>query len=239
MQTKFKLKDLKPDTDFVKWNDSMAMHFDQDKYYSESHPFVLWVERKRMSTITNSIRQHLNTTNQKDPMIIEVGCGMGHVLEEVASKITTKNLFGIDISESWLEKAKQKIGNKAKLMYGFAEDLPFEDNSVDYVICSEVLEHIIDPKVALNEIKRVVKASGLIIISIPEERIINKLKDIIYFFKLYNRLFPNIVKDNEWHIHHFNLKYFKELMPADLEITSIKAIPLLLLPLRYVVTLRK
>lgn len=237
--TKFKLTNAKPDEDFVEWNKLMSKNYNQDYYYERSHPFIVWVERKRLTAISSLIKAHLKTTNFTDPTIVEVGCGAGHVLKEITHKINTKNLIGIDILEDWLNQAKEKLGDKVKLIKGFAEKLPFNDNSIDYLVCSEVLEHVIDPIVVLNEIKRTVKENGLIVISIPNETIINKIKNLFDSVKLYDKLFPNLEKHNDWHIHCFDLQSFKDCIPKGLEIQKIKYIPNSILPLRYVITFKK
>ena len=238
-QPQFKLKDLKPDKDFIEWNESMSHKQDIDLYYGSSHAFIKYVEKLRLRKITSLIELHIKKNDLIDPTILEVGCGTGHVLEEIADRIATKELIGIDPLDWWLDKAKARLGNRARLVKGFAEDLPFENNSMDFVICTEVIEHVIDPKVALKELKRVVKNDGLIIISIPNEKLINRLKDIIDFFKIYKKLFSNIPKrnDDEWHLHSFDLKSFKDCIPPEIKVQSIIPIPSGFLPLRYIITM--
>ena len=46
-------------------------------------------------------------------------------------------------------------------------NIPYEDNKFDYIICNQVLEHIIKEKEAINELKRVVKPNGKIILTVP------------------------------------------------------------------------
>jgi len=48
-----------------------------------------------------------------------------------------------------------------------ARNLPFEDNSIDAVICESLLEHVKDPQVVINQIYRVLKPGGMIYISTP------------------------------------------------------------------------
>ena len=236
----FTLKDSKPDKDFILWNEEMSRNYNQDEYYEKSNFAIIWIEQKRLAAIRSLIKKHLELTKLLDPTIVEVGCGTGQVLEEITHVVKTKNLIGIDPLEGWLSKAKEKLNGKAKLIKGFGEDLPFENNSVDYVVCTEVLEHVIDPKVVLMEFNRVLKKEGLIIISIPNEKLINNLKEFINSFRLYNKLFPNIQKDNDWHIHSFDLKLLKESTPDELELLSpIHFIPHYFVPLRYVAALRK
>ena len=237
--TTFKLKNSRPDEDFIEWNEKMSRSFNQEFYYKHSNPLIIWVEKKRLNSISKLIKKELQETKLIDPNILEVGCGEGHVLEEISSKIKTKNLFGLDPLENWLEKAKAKLGTKARLIKGFAEDLPFDNNSMDIVICSEVLEHVIDPQIVLNQLKRVIKPDGLIIVSIPNDRLIDTLKETLDIFKLYNKFFPKIQKDNQWHIHSFSLTLLKQFLPTDLKTQKIITIPSPLLPLRYTVSLRK
>ena len=46
-------------------------------------------------------------------------------------------------------------------------DIPFKDNIFDYIICNQVLEHVVNEKKALYELKRVIKPDGRIIITVP------------------------------------------------------------------------
>ena len=49
-----------------------------------------------------------------------------------------------------------------------AKKLPFKDNTFDFIVCSEVLEHIIDYQSALSEINRILKPQGKLAISVPK-----------------------------------------------------------------------
>lgn len=241
METKlnFKLTNSKPDKDFIEWNELMSKNYNQDDYYFKSNPFIVWVEKLRLVDISNSVKEFIYKNNLKNPTVLEVGCGAGHVLDAIKSKVGTKDLIGLDPLDDWRDLARKRLGDEVKLIKGFAEDLPFENDSIDCLVCSEVLEHIIDPSIALNEFKRVIRKDGVIITSIPNETIIDFLKNIINFLKVYNLLFPNIQKDNEWHIHDFDLKLFNQYLPVDLKIIRTKAIPSAILPLRYVISLKK
>ena len=236
---KFKLKNSKPEQDFIEWNKSMSHHFDQDNYYYKSHPFIVWVENLRLKAISKIIKSHIDINKNTNPMILEVGCGAGHVLEEIVNSIPEVVLTGLDPLQEWLDKAKKRLGNKSvKLINGLGENLPFEDKSMDCTICTEVLEHVLDPKAILKELSRVTKHNGLVVVSIPNEVLINRLKNLIDAFKIYEKLFPNIQKHNDWHIHCFDIESFKEIIPEGLKIKSIYSIPFLLLPLRYVITFK-
>ncbi|HHT9155478.1 MAG TPA: methyltransferase domain-containing protein [Candidatus Tripitaka sp. YC43] len=50
---------------------------------------------------------------------------------------------------------------------GFGERLPFKDNSFDVVVCSQVLEHVLNPEVIAGEMVRVLKPTGRVIVETP------------------------------------------------------------------------
>jgi ubiquinone/menaquinone biosynthesis C-methylase UbiE len=84
--------------------------------------------------------------------LLDVACGLGRMLE-VGLDYNVKT-FGIDISEVAVEKAKTKLP-KATILEANAEQLPFENNTFDYVTCLGSLERMIDKDKVLSEIKRV------------------------------------------------------------------------------------
>ena len=102
-KSKFKLKDLKPSNDFIEWNKLMSNNYDQDYYYEKSSPFIVWIEKLRLKSISNFIRKDIGKNNYACPTILEVGCGAGHVLKEIDKNIGSKKLIGLDPLENWLE----------------------------------------------------------------------------------------------------------------------------------------
>lgn len=88
---------------------------------------------------------------------LDVACGPGLLLGVVAEKGV--KTFGIDISETAIEMAKTKLPN-ADLKVANAEDLPFEDNTFDFISCLGSLERMLDLNQALKEQIRVAKKSA-------------------------------------------------------------------------------
>ncbi len=96
---------------------------------------------------------------------LDVGCGDGTLLYVLSQKYKfIIDKYGIEISYKACQKALEKGIN---VIRGNAEILPFPDNFFDTVICSEVLEHLVFPEKALEEIYRVSKNNAIIIFSIP------------------------------------------------------------------------
>ncbi len=91
---------------------------------------------------------------EKGDKILDVACGLGRLLE--ACLPFDASLYGIDISDVAVNKAKENVPN-ANIEEGNAEDLKFEDETFDFVTCLGSLERMIDLNKVLFEIKRIGK----------------------------------------------------------------------------------
>lgn len=103
--------------------------------------------------------------------VLDIGCGQGILIRELIPHRTEAVFYGIDISEKSISIAnKQQINaNFIQLnMLLLPEPLPaFLDNNIDVAICSEVLEHIDDPLLFLQNIKPFLKKDASLIITVP------------------------------------------------------------------------
>jgi ubiquinone/menaquinone biosynthesis C-methylase UbiE len=98
--------------------------------------------------------------------ILDVGCGRGQPLADWQRWGTpAKNLYGIDLMESFLHEAKDALPN-ANLLVGSGDCLPFRDACFDIVVQLTMFTSILDPsmrKGAAAEMLRVLAPGGLII----------------------------------------------------------------------------
>lgn len=95
--------------------------------------------------------------------VLEIGCGNGYYLSLLNRLNIKLKLVGIDKDLLALKDAAKFIGDKSvKLILGDAAKLPFESNSFDKVVISEVIEHVADEDVVLKEAKRVLKGGGVL-----------------------------------------------------------------------------
>ncbi len=92
--------------------------------------------------------------------VLEVGCGTGIFLEWFRSR--GHMVAGLEPSGASLELARRRLGQKARLIQGFAEDLPYEDNEFDTVALITTLEFVADPYAALKEAFRVARRNVLL-----------------------------------------------------------------------------
>lgn len=89
--------------------------------------------------------------------VVEVGCGTGHWLRELAPLIKTG--IGIDPSVPMLLRAKAN-GVTAQMICGVAEHLPLVSRMADVVFCVHVLHHLRQPAAYLAEAMRILKPGG-------------------------------------------------------------------------------
>ena len=118
---------------------------------------------KRAKFIFREIEKHRPKT------ILDIGCGRGFYLKTISLYTFPQEIHGIDINREYLEKAKRICSDKRiKVKQGSIYKLSYRDNYFDFIICSEVLEHLSDDEKALLEVKRVLKPSGFLIITVPK-----------------------------------------------------------------------
>lgn len=102
-------------------------------------------------------------SGQAHAKVLDLGCGAGHVSFHVAPYVNS--VVAYDLSASMLEvvaKASQeKQLHNIETMQGVAESLPFADNSFDFVLSRYSAHHWQDLGVALREVRRVLKPSGV------------------------------------------------------------------------------
>ncbi len=96
---------------------------------------------------------------------LELGCGTGALLNVLLPR--TGQTIGVDASQGMLDEAQKALGARAKqvdLRLGYIEHLPVGDESVETAVAYMVLHHLNDPRLALQEARRVLKADGKLII---------------------------------------------------------------------------
>ena len=102
---------------------------------------------------------------------IDVGCGTGHFLRELKKRHPSISITGTDFSEASIAVAK-KVNEDGEFFTMDIFNVPAEQyNKYDYVICSEVLEHLLQPEIALQNIIQLANKTGHIILTVPNGRI--------------------------------------------------------------------
>jgi SAM-dependent methyltransferase len=96
--------------------------------------------------------------------ILEVGCGYGRISSSLVGAAQIK-LVGVDGSESMLQEWRQTLTGDATGCRADAGQLPFKEESFDGVLCTGVLMHLQDQRLALAELCRVLRPGGRLVVS--------------------------------------------------------------------------
>lgn len=251
--------------DFEAWNEAMATKYNPEDYYEGASSLVRFVERRRLARVIDAADAHayddVLEVGCGPGVVLEAlhvarigragsgraggagGAGDGRGGAAAGTVPEHGRLVGVDLSERMLELALKRLqplrsaGVEMELHRAAAEELPFEDGSFDVIVCTEVLEHVVDPAAVIRELARVARPAARIVMSVPNEPLINRLKRIVGAFGLFDRLLPGIPKkmDDEWHIHSFDLGMLKGEAKPFVTLADVRAVPWNWLPLRYVV----
>jgi 2-polyprenyl-3-methyl-5-hydroxy-6-metoxy-1,4-benzoquinol methylase len=105
--------------------------------------------------------------------ILDVACGEGYgsnFLSHFANKV-----YGVDKNLDTINAARVKYTKEnLEFICASIDNLPFENYFFDVIVCFETIEHVIDHMKALEELKRLLNPTGVLIISTPEKNIYNK-----------------------------------------------------------------
>ncbi|MER6047444.1 methyltransferase domain-containing protein [Streptomyces sp. NPDC001793] len=98
--------------------------------------------------------------------ILDIGCGDGTAATTAANTLTGHRVIGVDWSQDALRRARTHIRHvvRGELTDG---GLPFTTGAADAVLFSEVIEHLVDPDAALDELRRVLRPDGHLLLSTP------------------------------------------------------------------------
>lgn len=118
-----------------------------------------------------------------DQAVMDVGCGSGWFLERVVERYArdgyAPHAVGLEASRMQAAFTARRFAKREALstvVLGNAERLPFADESFDLVTCSETLEQVETPARAVQEMARVLKPGGRLLLSAP-----SRLSEVMWY----------------------------------------------------------
>ena len=134
----------------------------------------------------------------EDMDVLDIASGEGYGSSMLAEKANT--VIGVDISQETIKHAKRKYsGKNLKFMVGGCDKIPMPDSSVDAVVSFETIEHHDLHDEMISEIKRVLKPTGILIISSPDKRNYSEgpgIENPYHVKELYEEEFKELINNN-------------------------------------------
>lgn len=129
--------------------------------------------------------------------VVDIGSGSGWT-----SAIPHKRIFFVDLSMKNLLSLKDETSGP---LLSDAHRLPFKDESIEFLIASEIIEHLNDPEIAAREMWRVMKPGGRIVLSTP------------YKERIHYTLCIHCNQPTPWnaHLHSFDREKLLSFFPAN------------------------
>lgn len=113
------------------------------------------------------VERHLKQLGIDGKKVVDLGCGDGQWSIQLKQSHEIE-LVGVDYNELRLDRYRHNVPD-ADALFGSCLDIPLEDDFADVVMFHQVLEHIPQPAEALAEVRRILKAGGWLILSVPNE----------------------------------------------------------------------
>jgi Methylase involved in ubiquinone/menaquinone biosynthesis len=147
------------------------------KVYDRVNPFI-WTDAMRTEALDL-------LDLDRDDRVLDVGCGTGFATEGLLDRVET--VHGLDQSSHQMQKAFEKFGRHGRVRFcrGDAERLPFADDAFDVVWSSGSIEYWPNPVDALEELRRVTRPGGQVLVvgpNNPRTSVMKRVADAIMLF---------------------------------------------------------
>jgi len=217
-------------TSIADWNDEMVQKYHKDGTRFERGFFL---KRKMEFGVLKKMLNYASI--KKSDRICDVGCGEGFLLKLVGQ---AKKIVGVEISISALNRSKEILKDRPDIVTvkADAQKIPLPNESFDIVLCCEMLEHLPDPKIVMNEVHRILRHGGKFVLAIPNEKGSQNLLRFARRLK-FSRIVEGVSTKgkvtNEWHLQDASKEWLKTICGELFEIKKITNYPIYL-PLRII-----
>lgn len=147
-----------PDAYIANYDRIARDHLEARKQQEVSNPFI---EDQDWRDIERSTAELLKRHTKPGWRVLDVGVGLGRLL----TQFPDLERYGLDVSIDYLREARNA---GIEVCCARAEDIPFTDSFFDAVVCTDVLEHVIDLNKVLGLVTHVLKPGGLLIVRVPD-----------------------------------------------------------------------
>jgi SAM-dependent methyltransferase len=118
------------------------------------------------------VSRHLTQDDLADRCVLEIGCGRGELVQRlVQGAIGPRRLVAADFAQSAVHFGRRRLqaalNHRVSWAVASIQEIPVADATFDTVISCETIEHVVDPARALDEIYRVLRPGGRLLLTTP------------------------------------------------------------------------
>ena len=128
------------------------------KNYETNQAGIYKMCRKDYPKILEEIRKKPFET------LLDAGCGTAPMVSLLSEEYPNAHFTGLDLTPEMIKQAQGKNLANAEFVVGDCEAMPFADESFDIVINSQSFHHYPDPQAFFNEVSRVLKPGGMLVL---------------------------------------------------------------------------
>lgn len=134
-----------------------------EKATAESEKWEQYAVRNHIydSIVPPTLTQAFKDYNNEVKNFVDVGCGDGALLQglKMHGWFSNRTIYGIDLSQTRLDRLKQ-ICPEVSTILASAESIKLPDECIDFAISTQVIEHVLDQPLMLDELARIVRPGG-------------------------------------------------------------------------------
>lgn len=144
-----------------------------EKYWSENETH----QRGDFDLKWPKLKQYIPETSAIT--ILDFGCGAGHILSEIRKINPNAKLIGLDVSESALVEARKLLPEAEFHKIEDGGKFPLDNEIVDFIFTSEVIEHVYDTENAVQELFRILRPGGGMLLTTPYHGFLKNLSIVL------------------------------------------------------------
>jgi SAM-dependent methyltransferase len=141
--------------------------------------------------------------------VLDLGCGDGWMTAELAD--AGHAVTGVEVAQAALDRARARRPDLDLRLAELDGPLPLEDNCIDVVWASEVIEHVADTARWLSEVRRVLRPDGRLLLTTPNH---SRLRLLVAGIELYSEPLGD-------HLHLYSRTSLRGVL-ADFDFTEIE-----------------
>ncbi len=160
------------------WNRRLNLDHDQDRLLQHGNPLIRWIEARRRRTLGRLVAAALK--GQSSARVLDAGCGTAIVASDLGPPVD--RVIYVDIDPAVVSRISDF--SRVHRVAADLTHLPLASESLDVAIASAVLEHIPDPDRALDDLTRVLRPGGSLVLCVPYDRAVVALKGALRRLRL-------------------------------------------------------